>query len=194
MTSWVLCPRLSSRAQEKRRYTERTMGLEYEVQDKAERDGFLQPREDSRSCCCAHLPRDDGVRLFLEVYNNITRGSNKLEHEKLWWHTSILPLAINMSKYQDRLPRDCGISMLKDNKNDWQYLEQSDQTRFVLSRVEHNDLPFNLNSFGHLTPRFQHVNHPLLWLTFLRIEGSTNASPFFLKKMTQIAKTKCNKK
>ena len=43
---------------------------------------FFSPEKTSRSCCCVQLPRDDGARLFLEVYSDITRGTNKLEREK----------------------------------------------------------------------------------------------------------------
>lgn len=50
------------------------------VQGKAERAGFPQPGEEktSKSYGCVQLPREDGARLFLEVYSEMTKGSRQI--------------------------------------------------------------------------------------------------------------------
>ena len=77
MTSRVLCPGLGSTAQERHGYTEASpveatsmiMGLEHVMYKARLRDlSFFSLEKTNRSYCCVQLPREDGARLFVKVY------------------------------------------------------------------------------------------------------------------------------
>lgn len=66
----------------------------------------LEKETTSSSYCCVQLPREDGARLFLEVYSEKTRGMRQVGTREVlvtYKDFFFLLLTINMTKYYDRL-------------------------------------------------------------------------------------------
>lgn len=180
MTSGVLCAGLGSTVQERHGYIEASpveatslsMGLEHVLYKTRLRAGFSRPGEEktSKSYCCVQLPRKDGARLFLEVYSEMTRGSRQIgTQEVLITYKDcffFFLLTVSMTKYDDSLTkRWWNLHPWRYSKFDSQGLDQCDLTGSVLSRVELNDLPSNLN---YSLLDFNKLTILLLWSTFCK--------------------------